>query len=234
MTFKKIVGVSKALYLTIQYGITGVGNDIAFEISDSLIHSLSQDEIAQNTIKLKTSLPIESAQFSSANITQHNTYTLEDLNGLPDGTLGKEYYRFMKKNGYDPEFWPEPAVPRTEPLGNITAHLRKNHDFIHVLTGYNTDVAGEAAIQVIMKRLLPEVKTFTFLYLATWLHTNVFHIFTSNRARYSNFTNEAKVLAESIFTTSGLCLIDQRLYEQMETPVSTLRAQFGITTTQYV
>src|SRR5439155_974344 len=51
---------------------------------------------------------------------------------LPEGTLGREYWKYSRKNGF--------AMP-----GEIAGpdEIVVNHDLIHVLTGYDTDPPGE-------------------------------------------------------------------------------------------
>ena len=69
------------------------------------------------------------------------------LEQLPDGTLGREYARFLKDNGISPE--PFEALPDVgdERAAYILQRLRQTHDLWHVLTGYTPDVAGEVLLQ---------------------------------------------------------------------------------------
>lgn len=68
------------------------------------------------------------------------------LRALPDGTLGREYTRFLDAHGLDPDlFQPPPGLP--EVPAYIGQRLRQVHDLWHVLTGYETDVEGEVALQ---------------------------------------------------------------------------------------
>jgi ubiquinone biosynthesis protein COQ4 len=71
----------------------------------------------------------------------------DSLERLPDGTLGREYVRFLRSNGISPE--PFEALPD---LGDARAawvmlRLRQTHDLWHVLTGYAPDVRGELLLQ---------------------------------------------------------------------------------------
>lgn len=68
------------------------------------------------------------------------------LRALPDGTLGREYVRFLEVHGLDPDlFQPPPGLP--EVPAYIGQRMRQVHDLWHVLTGYETDVEGEVALQ---------------------------------------------------------------------------------------
>ena len=69
------------------------------------------------------------------------------LRRLPDGTLGREYARFLDANGITPEpFERAPALgdPRA---AYLVQRLRQTHDLWHVVTGYGPDVRGELLLQ---------------------------------------------------------------------------------------
>ncbi len=76
--------------------------------------------------------------------TAHVAY--DALRALPDGTLGREYVRFLDDNGLDPDlFQPPPGLP---PLPSYLAQrMRQSHDLWHVITGFGTDVPGEVGLQ---------------------------------------------------------------------------------------
>lgn len=66
---------------------------------------------------------------------------------LPDGTLGREYVRFLADNGISPE--PFEALPDVgdDRAAYVVLRLRQTHDLWHVLTGYGADVRGELLLQ---------------------------------------------------------------------------------------
>lgn len=79
---------------------------------------------------------------------------LERLRALPDGTLGREYARFMDEQGLtardlveassdDPDEDTVYLDPRAQRLGE---RLRDMHDLWHVCAGYNRDLLGEDAL----------------------------------------------------------------------------------------
>lgn len=70
---------------------------------------------------------------------------LERLKVLPKGTLGAEYAAFMRARNLSAGTLSPPRVD-TE-LGYVAAHVRESHDLWHVLTGFDTDVAGELGLQ---------------------------------------------------------------------------------------
>jgi ubiquinone biosynthesis protein Coq4 len=70
---------------------------------------------------------------------------LDRLALLPPGTLGRTFAEFMRARGLDPKSlprhddWDEPSF--------VHAHLYETHDVWHVVTGFDTDVAGELGVQ---------------------------------------------------------------------------------------
>lgn len=71
----------------------------------------------------------------------------EGLRALPDGTLGREYVRFLEDNGITPE--PFESRPNADhPLAAyVMTRMRQTHDLWHVLTGYTADIRGEILLQ---------------------------------------------------------------------------------------
>jgi ubiquinone biosynthesis protein COQ4 len=71
---------------------------------------------------------------------------LAALARLPDGTLGREYARFLETNRITPDVFkaPEGIDPRAAYLAQ---RLRQTHDLWHVITGYETDLRGEVLLQ---------------------------------------------------------------------------------------
>lgn len=67
------------------------------------------------------------------------------LRALPDGTLGREYARFIDDNGLDPDlFQAPPGMPAG--IAYIVQRMRQTHDLWHVVTGYDTDIPGELSL----------------------------------------------------------------------------------------
>jgi ubiquinone biosynthesis protein COQ4 len=69
------------------------------------------------------------------------------LRRLPDGTLGREYVRFLDDNGITPDAFAELPAVGDERLAFIMLRMRQTHDLWHVLTGYSPDVPGEIRLQ---------------------------------------------------------------------------------------
>lgn len=74
------------------------------------------------------------------------TLDMDRLRALPADTLGGAYARFLDEKGLDPDlFQAPPGLPEVPRY--ISQRMRQVHDLWHVLTGYDTDVAGEVALQ---------------------------------------------------------------------------------------
>lgn len=75
------------------------------------------------------------------------------LTSLPEGTLGREYARFMAENGIDIVSFAEASlryVAREDYASGEAWHLvnraRDIHELIHVVSGYGTDELGEMCV----------------------------------------------------------------------------------------
>lgn len=68
------------------------------------------------------------------------------LRALPATTLGGAYARYLDEKHLDPDlFQAPPGLP--EVPAYVAKRMRQVHDLWHVLTGYDTDVSGEIALQ---------------------------------------------------------------------------------------
>lgn len=76
---------------------------------------------------------------------------IEELRALPEGTLGRAYAEFIDARGFDLE-----ALYRlkdgaeeasSEPTERVRVHMERSHDLWHVVTGFDTDIAGELGLQ---------------------------------------------------------------------------------------
>ncbi|HEY8077226.1 MAG TPA: Coq4 family protein [Labilithrix sp.] len=71
----------------------------------------------------------------------------EALERLPDGTLGREYVRFLADNGITPDAFEDAPDVGDPKAAYIMLRIRQTHDLWHVLTGYEADVRGEILLQ---------------------------------------------------------------------------------------
>ncbi len=72
---------------------------------------------------------------------------LEALRNLPDGTLGREYIRFLTDNGITPDVFCDMPEVGDERAAYLVMRLRQTHDLWHVVTGYRPNVEGEILLQ---------------------------------------------------------------------------------------
>jgi ubiquinone biosynthesis protein COQ4 len=75
------------------------------------------------------------------------TVDFDALERLPDGTLGREYVRFLRDNGITPEPFEQAPEVGDDRAAYVMLRLRQSHDLWHVITGYAPDVRGEILLQ---------------------------------------------------------------------------------------
>ncbi|HUJ63147.1 MAG TPA: Coq4 family protein [Kofleriaceae bacterium] len=77
-----------------------------------------------------------------------HTVDLDALAALPEGTLGHAYAQFLRSRGFTPEVFDEPPHDVADPRAQyVIQRVRQTHDLWHVVTGCDTDPAGEIALQ---------------------------------------------------------------------------------------
>lgn len=76
------------------------------------------------------------------------TIDLDKLAALPAGTLGHAYAKFLRSHGITPEIFDGAPPGITNPRRSyVVQRMRQTHDLWHVVTGCETDPAGEVALQ---------------------------------------------------------------------------------------
>jgi ubiquinone biosynthesis protein COQ4 len=76
------------------------------------------------------------------------TVDLDKLAALPEGTLGHAYAKFLRSHGITPEIFDGAPRGISNPRRSyVVQRLRQTHDLWHVVTGCETDPAGEVALQ---------------------------------------------------------------------------------------
>jgi ubiquinone biosynthesis protein COQ4 len=73
------------------------------------------------------------------------------LEAMPDGSLGRAYLAFMRRDGLTADALVSASETGASPRADtkhafIDARLRDSHDLWHVVTGYGGDLVGEAAL----------------------------------------------------------------------------------------
>lgn len=77
----------------------------------------------------------------------------QSKNELPSGSLGLAFIDFLNERGLDPADLPN--LPVTSRADFVKAHLFETHDLWHVLTGFETDPAGELGLQAFYHAQIP-------------------------------------------------------------------------------
>ncbi len=134
------------------------------------------------------------------------------LRRLPDGTLGREYTRFLDDNGITPDAFAQlPDIP-DERAAWVMLRLRQTHDLWHVLTAYTPDVRGEILLQAFTYGQIHAPSALVIVAFGTlrWLKLTPQHLRDLRHA-----------LARGRATAS---LPTVRWEEHWQTPVSDLRA----------
>ena len=76
------------------------------------------------------------------------TVDMDALLALPEGTLGHAYATFLRSHGLTPEVFDAAPEGLPDPkLTYVVQRARQTHDLWHVVTGCETDPAGEIALQ---------------------------------------------------------------------------------------
>lgn len=76
------------------------------------------------------------------------TVDLAALLALPDDTLGHAYATFLTSHGLTPDVFDGPPEGIADPRASyVIQRMRQTHDLWHVVTGSETDPAGEIALQ---------------------------------------------------------------------------------------
>ncbi len=72
---------------------------------------------------------------------------LDALAALPEGTLGREYVRFLRDRDFSPDLFQAPENVSDQRAAYLMKRIRQTHDLWHLLTGHQTNPAGEVALQ---------------------------------------------------------------------------------------
>ncbi|MEY4508491.1 MAG: hypothetical protein RLZZ450_613 [Pseudomonadota bacterium] len=77
----------------------------------------------------------------------HEHVDIDALLTLPKDSLGHAYALFLRSRGLTPAVFVPPREIRDEQKRYISQRLRQTHDLWHVVSGYDTDIAGEVEVQ---------------------------------------------------------------------------------------
>ncbi len=92
--------------------------------------------------------PLGQRLFAEHRTIDSKTVDLDALAALPEGTLGRAYATFLRSRGLTPEVFDAPPEHVSDPkAAYVIQRMRQTHDLWHVVTGHETDPAGEIALQ---------------------------------------------------------------------------------------
>ncbi len=140
---------------------------------------------------------------------------LAALRALPANTLGGAYVRVLDENGLDPDiFQRPPGLP--DDLAYVAQRLRQTHDLWHVVTGFDTDVPGEIALQAFTYAQLRQ--RFSLLIVLFGLL-----IFTLRHPRVWPMSMRARRVGKQ-----AAWLFGERLEDRWTEPLAALRERLGL------
>lgn len=90
---------------------------------------------------------------------------LAALAALPDGTLGRAFVDYFRRNGIEPFVT---AFPIRSDVDYLSKRYRETHDLFHVVTGYGTDELGEMELQAFVRGNLGLQQTLMIVAYGGW------------------------------------------------------------------
>nr|XP_055056984.1 ubiquinone biosynthesis protein COQ4 homolog, mitochondrial isoform X1 [Misgurnus anguillicaudatus] len=76
-----------------------------------------------------------------------STLDVTRMCALPDGSLGREYLRFLEENRVTPDSRADVKFVDDEELAYVMQRYREVHDLLHTLLGMPTNMLGEVAVK---------------------------------------------------------------------------------------
>ncbi|XP_076454611.1 ubiquinone biosynthesis protein COQ4 homolog, mitochondrial-like [Babylonia areolata] len=76
-----------------------------------------------------------------------DTVDIKYLGGLPEGTFGKEYWKFLDKHGFSPDARLPVHFVEDPDLVYVMVRYRQVHDLTHTLLGMPPNMLGEVAVK---------------------------------------------------------------------------------------
>jgi ubiquinone biosynthesis protein Coq4 len=140
---KKLILFVKGLYHFVRVAQDPKRTDNAIALVDTLqacglyrlcLETLKTDPVTAKVIETPLALP---------------RFDLDSLlQDYAPGTLGHEFARRMKEQNLDPNYFRRHGL--TSEVEIIASHLDQTHDLWHVITGFDTSVAGEVGLQAFL------------------------------------------------------------------------------------
>ena len=138
---KAIVGLSKDPETT----------DNVFFMADAMLEMLTSAEIKEHTetiLKYPGFAELYQEHYSPP------LYNVQELSTHSEDTLAHAYGVFMKKHGYQSDWYPKREA--SDALSYMRNRLYQTHDVIHTMTGFDGSPFGEIAVQAFYLGQMPE------------------------------------------------------------------------------
>ncbi|NP_001108192.2 ubiquinone biosynthesis protein COQ4 homolog, mitochondrial isoform 1 [Danio rerio] len=138
---------------TVQKAILAVGSGVAAlknPYRHDMVAVLGETTGHQTLIKLRDRMrndPEGSTILLERPRIRLSTLDLSNMSALPDGTLGREYLRFLEENRVTPDTRAEVKFVDNEELAYVMQRYREVHDLLHTLLGMPTNMLGEVAVK---------------------------------------------------------------------------------------
>ena len=147
------------------------------------------------------------------------TINLEELNQLPEGTLGYEYAQHMKQNNIQP-LEISPDLKEEADRDPFALRYTVTHDIFHILLGFDTSYAGEMGVFGFTvgqnySKMLKIAEPLILLLFCLIKPTKIKEIWKSDRL--------GKVLGKQ----AG-CLLIYPFEENWARPINDVRAELGL------
>jgi ubiquinone biosynthesis protein COQ4 len=117
--------------------------DVVFDMADNLVGGSLDHPAVRAVHELAMTHP-DLVKLYEENY-QPKKCDLQELSALPEGTLGRTFAEHMIANRLDPNFYRD--VKQRHLATYLGQRMRATHDIFHVLTGLDTSVPGELALQ---------------------------------------------------------------------------------------
>lgn len=140
-TYRRFYGV-KAKYDFFKFVKNPTNTLGIFEMTSSFQKATHPDMIRSLLVPLLENTQIEEDYESNY---WPKLPTLAELKQFPEKSFGREAAIFFDRWNLDPDLFPEPDF--SAPQNYITSRVYQAHDFWHVLTGYDTTLENELALQ---------------------------------------------------------------------------------------
>jgi ubiquinone biosynthesis protein Coq4 len=134
-----------AIFYGIRWGWNPTKTKLAIKLVETFFNesSIKTNQMLSQKFEMQQPLLAEQFKLASFKVDISTHYDLESLRNYPDYSLGKEYYLFMQKLGYQPLDFN--ITENTCYLSKAVVSLAiKNHDLIHLLYRlYDSDREGK-------------------------------------------------------------------------------------------